>query len=98
MLAQAFHLTCIVSKKFMTPSRSSFFAAILRHRPADFLVRAENGPEIFRFGPDTEDKDSVFQIVGNYGLRSVQPVFLTIEIDQQDHSSVWISNHSADVV
>lgn len=99
MRAQAVHLACIVFEQFMPPSHRRFLVAILRHRMSDFLIGLfELRSETFGFGQDAENKNPVFQTVGNSGLRLVQSALAAIEIDQQNHASLGIRSHRVDVI
>ena len=83
----------------MSPGGIGFFAAILRHLQTNGFVGAEPSlPESFGFAPGTENKDPVCQMIRNGTLRTDEPVFPAVEVDQQNHEPIWITIHPDDVI
>jgi len=86
-------------KELMSPNLVSLITAILRHSLTDGFVRAKFGTfESLRFAKNAQDKDPLVQMLWNDGPHIIRPIFVTIEINQQNHESLGILFHFSDVI
>ena len=77
----------------MPPCNVGSVAAVGRKARAYPVIRTEIRFQVFRLTKNTENEHSICERIGYYRSRPPQPVFPIVEVDQENHESIWPTMH-----
>jgi hypothetical protein len=94
-----------MAKKFVSPSGVGILTAIFCQGAPDVLVGASPGiittstfPQTFGLAPRSENVNPISEVQGNLLRHFVEPLFVLIEVDHENHMTRRAAFHHGDMI